>query len=278
MSEQNSKSLKIALIGLVSTLGVALFANWDKVFPPQPSTSTPQPSTSTPQPSTSTQQPSTSTQQPSTSTQQPQNSGTTQVQSGTGNSQVNGNNNSITNNNSVTNNNSESKTPDKKSESDNSISEKDSQLSQTRSKVSIQYYARDADPQAVKNNIQRLNFQVSVIPSKKSDPTDTIWYGTPVQIEDVKSLARVLLDSGVNIRSIRPFYINSSHKNKYLIQIGSAAEDYDPTGKYGYYDEDEKKSYSDDDCPVWTIEDIEAASEFTKEKNGCKQTISQSPN
>jgi len=144
----------------------------------------------------------------------------------------------------------------------------DLQALQRISQVSIEYFIKNGDRNDLQDIIKQLGFrQVTIKKPINSSSTNTIWFGTPVNIEDIKYLATTLVESGVKIRMIRPFLTDSPRRNKYLIQIGAAAGYYTSQGNLYV---DEKDNYYDDvDCPVWTIDKIQSAYEFTKEKNGC---------
>ncbi|MGB7947259.1 MAG: hypothetical protein WCH75_06225, partial [Candidatus Binatia bacterium] len=76
-------------------------------------------------------------------------------------------------------------------------------------------------------------------------PTNAIWFGSPVDIEDVKLVALTLIRAGVQIRAIRPiqdYLVNK--KDLPLIQVGADS------------------SVVND--PPLTVEQIRAASRFTR--------------
>lgn len=101
---------------------------------------------------------------------------------------------------------------------------------QYRKSVTIQYFPKDVDKRIVRKALKELGFRV--IPGRTvvhDIPTNSIWFGSKVRIEDVKLVAYTLIRAGVEIKAIRLF--RRSKKNcDYLVQVGadSALKDKPP--------------------------------------------------
>jgi hypothetical protein len=80
-----------------------------------------------------------------------------------------------------------------------------------RGKTTIEYFLKDVDQRKVLGAIQDLGFKVKPIPPIGNMPTNAIWFGSKVDVEDVKLVAYTLVHAGVNIKDIRPFAISGGH-------------------------------------------------------------------
>lgn len=90
-----------------------------------------------------------------------------------------------------------------------------------RKSIRLEYFPKDIDGKIVSNNIEKLGFSTIIRPAKIPDlPSNAIWFGNEVEIEDVKQLAYVLIQAGVEIKSVRLFRNPEGVKSK-LIQIGA---------------------------------------------------------
>jgi hypothetical protein len=99
-----------------------------------------------------------------------------------------------------------------------------------RKSVTIQYFPKDVDKRIVRKALKELGFRVILGRTVVHDiPTNSIWFGSRVRIEDVKLVAYTLIRAGVEIKAIRLF--RRSKKNcEYLVQVGadSALKDKPP--------------------------------------------------
>jgi hypothetical protein len=93
---------------------------------------------------------------------------------------------------------------------------------ESRKAVTVQYFPKNVDENKVESALTELGFTLD---KKRAPvpgiPTNSIWYGTPVSIEDVKLVALTLIRAGVQIRAIRPFADYSPRRNAALIQVGA---------------------------------------------------------
>jgi hypothetical protein len=87
-----------------------------------------------------------------------------------------------------------------------------------RGKTTIEYFLKDVDQRKVLGAIQDLGFKVKPISPIGNTPTNAIWFGSKVDVEDVKLVAYALVHAGVNIKDIRPFAISEGRED--VIQIG----------------------------------------------------------
>ena len=92
----------------------------------------------------------------------------------------------------------------------------------SRGNVVVQYFPKNVDGNRVEAALTELGFRLdrrsALVPAL---PTNSIWYGTPVALEDVKLVALTLIRAGVQIRAIRPFPDYSPRKDASLIQVGA---------------------------------------------------------
>jgi hypothetical protein len=95
---------------------------------------------------------------------------------------------------------------------------------ESRRPVTVQYFPKDVDGKKVESALQELGFTLD----KRRAPipgiaTNSIWFGKPVKIEDVKLVAFTLIRAGVQIKAIKPFAEHSPRRNAALIQVGADA-------------------------------------------------------
>jgi len=93
---------------------------------------------------------------------------------------------------------------------------------ESRKRVTVQYFPKDVDGKRVEAALLELGFAIDKRQASISNiPTNAIWYGEPVKIEEVKLVAFTLIRAGVQIKAIRPFADNSPRRNAALIQVGA---------------------------------------------------------
>ncbi len=91
-----------------------------------------------------------------------------------------------------------------------------------RQSVTVQYFPKDVDPDVVQSTLQKLGFNFKVSKANVlSIPTNAIWFGSKVNIEDVKLVAYTLIRAGVQIKTIKPFRGESANSWASLIQVGA---------------------------------------------------------
>ena len=116
-----------------------------------------------------------------------------------------------------------------------------------RRAITVEYFPKNVDENKVEAALAELGFSVRKPPAVvHAIPTNSIWFGSPVDIEDVKLVALTLIRASVQIRAIRPIqdYLITK-KDLPLIQVGADS------------------SVVND--PVLTAEEINAASRFSRQ-------------
>ena len=92
---------------------------------------------------------------------------------------------------------------------------------ESRKDITVQYFPKDVDGNKVESALMELGFTLdkrrAPLPGV---PTNAIWYGSPVNIEDAKLVALTLVRAGIQIKAIRPFADYSPRRDVALIQVG----------------------------------------------------------
>ncbi|MEM9906317.1 MAG: hypothetical protein AAF921_14965 [Cyanobacteria bacterium P01_D01_bin.44] len=118
--------------------------------------------------------------------------------------------------------------------------------------IAVEYFTKDVDQGIVSSQLSELGFQTQakdpIVPDR---PTNAIWFGGGVSLEDVQLVALTLVRAGVQIESIRPFAEGDGRAE--LIQVGTDAR-------------------LDDTCEAWTVESIQQAERFSRANGGCAAT------
>ncbi len=92
---------------------------------------------------------------------------------------------------------------------------------QQRSEITIQYFPKDVDRDIVEAALRELGFRLFVgVTQVENVPTNAIWFGANVKIDDVKLVAYTLIRAGVEIKIIRLFR-NPMGNRAHLIQVGA---------------------------------------------------------
>jgi hypothetical protein len=113
-----------------------------------------------------------------------------------------------------------------------------------RRSVTVEYFPKNVDENKVEAALSELGFTLSKPRALVTGiPTNAIWFGSPVSVDDVKLVALTLIRAGVQIRAIRPSQLPDK-KDRPLIQVGADS------------------SIVDD--PVLTVEAIQRATRFTR--------------
>ena len=92
-----------------------------------------------------------------------------------------------------------------------------------RKRITLEYFPKNVDAGKVKAALSELGFTVTEPKAVVPDvPTNAIWFGSPVSLEDVKLVALTLIRAGVQIRRISPIpYDLPGKKDAALIQVGA---------------------------------------------------------
>jgi hypothetical protein len=90
-----------------------------------------------------------------------------------------------------------------------------------RSKTKVIYFPKDIDPDIIRSTLQNLGFNSEIGKAEISDATNAIWFGSKVNVEDVKLVAYTLIRAGVKIKTIRPFRASSPRERTSIIQVGA---------------------------------------------------------
>ncbi|NQS90451.1 hypothetical protein HQ584_11760 [Patescibacteria group bacterium] len=101
-----------------------------------------------------------------------------------------------------------------------------SKISATSSKVSrqsitVQYFPKNVDKNIVESALKELGFKlIRGRANFPAYPTNAIWFGANVKIEDVKLVAFTLIRAGVRLNVISPFRERKGTRSN-LIQVGT---------------------------------------------------------
>ena len=99
----------------------------------------------------------------------------------------------------------------------------DISLAQPGNVITVQYFPKDFDRAQIEGALARLQGRYKIIRGQTElgdTPTNAIFYGSNVRPEDVKTVARALLDAGVQVKLIKKFTSSAGSKAS-TIQIGS---------------------------------------------------------
>jgi hypothetical protein len=90
-----------------------------------------------------------------------------------------------------------------------------------RKTITVEYFPKDVDRRIVEGALRELGF--TVVPGRTvvaDVPTNAIWFGAEVSLDDVRLVAYTLMRAGVGIKGIRPF-TSSTPSISRLIQVGA---------------------------------------------------------
>ena len=86
--------------------------------------------------------------------------------------------------------------------------------------VDVQYFPKNVDGTKIISALKEQGFTLKIGNSQVTEiPTNSIWYGSNVKIEDAKLVALTLIRAGIKIRLISIFLDKENRKN--LIQVGA---------------------------------------------------------
>lgn len=89
--------------------------------------------------------------------------------------------------------------------------------------IVVTYYPKASDAQTVSRTLQGLAYPYREEPPQNEAPTNSIWFGDAVPINDVKAIANALITAGVRLTAVRRFKDGSGSKLK-MIEVGSSPE------------------------------------------------------
>lgn len=89
--------------------------------------------------------------------------------------------------------------------------------------VTVAYYPKTTDQGAVEEALQRLGYPFEEREPVNTLPTNIIWFGDSVSIDDVKSIADAMLRASIQLRAIRRFPDGSGIKSQW-IEIGASPQ------------------------------------------------------
>jgi hypothetical protein len=93
-----------------------------------------------------------------------------------------------------------------------------------RSKTTLKYYPKNVDVDVVTRTLKGLGFNLKTGKPTQQLPTNSIWFGAEVPLDEVKIVALTLIEAGVLIQAIRPFKPSSASRKKFTIEVGSDPE------------------------------------------------------
>ena len=89
-----------------------------------------------------------------------------------------------------------------------------------RNQITVQYFPKNVDGNIVKSSLKELGFEITLgKPGIPDVPTNALFYGDKVPLDDVKLVALTLIRAGVEIKHIRLFHDSTGRES--LIQVGS---------------------------------------------------------
>jgi cell division protein FtsL len=94
-----------------------------------------------------------------------------------------------------------------------------------RQLVTVQYFPKDVDPAVVLTTLKKLGFKFKISqPNVLDIRTNAIWFGSKVNMGDVKLVAYTLIRAGVKVQTIKPFRGNPTEPWASLIQVGADSD------------------------------------------------------
>jgi hypothetical protein len=87
--------------------------------------------------------------------------------------------------------------------------------------VTIEYFPRDVDREKVEAALRNLGFIPRTgKPRSPEVPTNSLWFGSQVTLDDVRRVAYILIQAGVQLKAIRRFRASTPSQDALLIQVG----------------------------------------------------------
>jgi hypothetical protein len=88
-----------------------------------------------------------------------------------------------------------------------------------RQGITVQYFPKNVDPNIVTARLENLGFTLVTGAPRNNLPTDSIWFGSGVDLNSVKAVAYTLIGAGVPLKAIRQF--DNDNGRERVIQVGS---------------------------------------------------------
>jgi len=92
-------------------------------------------------------------------------------------------------------------------------------------RATVEYFPRSAEGQRVVRALGELDFQIvsgEPNPLFRNIPTNAIWFGEPVPLDDVKLVAYALIRGGIQIKGIKRLKQCSPSRTKLVILVGGS--------------------------------------------------------
>jgi hypothetical protein len=89
--------------------------------------------------------------------------------------------------------------------------------------ILVTYYPKASDGDSVAGTLQQLAYPYKEEAPVNQLPTNSIWFGDAVPIDDVRAIAGALIKAGVRLTAVRRFKNGSGSKLK-MIEVGSSPE------------------------------------------------------
>ena len=87
-------------------------------------------------------------------------------------------------------------------------------------KVTVEYFPKNVEGDVVVKALRDSGFEVNMKRPQNDEPTNAIWAGDRVSVDDVKLVALTLIRAGVQLKSIRRFRESGGPKAN-LVQVGA---------------------------------------------------------
>lgn len=98
------------------------------------------------------------------------------------------------------------------------------QFTGEQTEVIIEYFPKPQDGDRVEQALRKIKYQLIVQPTiVANQPTNAIWFGSQVKLEDVKLVAETLISSGIEIKAIKPFQ-QETEFTRLRIQVGAESQ------------------------------------------------------
>ncbi|MEM1368206.1 MAG: hypothetical protein AAGG02_09340 [Cyanobacteria bacterium P01_H01_bin.15] len=96
----------------------------------------------------------------------------------------------------------------------------------TRQDIKVWYYTKEVDIPQLRQALAEVGFDVlNQVPTsfQKNDPTNAVWHGPEVDLNDYKAVIVTLIRAGIDIRRVGPSCNNRENKRK-VIEVGASDE------------------------------------------------------
>jgi len=96
----------------------------------------------------------------------------------------------------------------------------------SRVNTKVWYYTKDLDAPILRRVLSELSFKIEDKKATKkqaNEPTNAIWYGPNVDLEDYKLVITSLIRAGIGIQRLGPACMNTNQKNR-VIEVGASKD------------------------------------------------------